>query len=95
MKPEEYSTTCSTIIDDNASLQQFYLFTNHLSSNKKVRFTGKMDEAEIIEWHFKYRGYPLTLQYNIYNGISLSQPNAKDLKVVNEVAVILKSKKRQ
>lgn len=95
MKPEEYSTAYSTTIDDHASLQQFYLFTDHLSSNRRVRFTGKLDEAEIIEWHFKYRGYPLTLQYDIYNGISLSQPGAKDLRAMNEVAVILKSKKRQ
>jgi hypothetical protein len=92
MKPNDYNTTFSTIIDDNASLQQFYLFTNQLSRNKKVRFTGKFDEADNIEWNFKYRGYPLTLQYNIYNGVSLSQPNGKDFKVVNEVAIILKTK---
>jgi len=95
MKPDDYNTTYSTIIDDNASLQQFYLFTDQLSRNKKVRFTGKMDEADNIEWNFKYRGYPLTLQYNIYNGVSLSQPKGKDLKVVNEVAIILKTKNRQ
>jgi hypothetical protein len=94
MKPDEYSTTYSTIIDDSASLQQFYSLTNQLSQNRRVRFVGKLDDADIIEWNFKYRGYPLTLQYNIYNGVTLSQPNGKDLKVVNEVAVILKRKSR-
>jgi hypothetical protein len=94
MKPNDYNTTYNTIIDDSASLQQFYLFTDQLSRNKKVRFTGKMDEADNIEWNFKYRGYPLSLQYNIYNGVSLSQSNGKDAKVVNEVAIILKSKPR-
>jgi hypothetical protein len=95
MTPNDYSTTYSTIIDEGASLQQFYLFTNQLSRHKKVRFTGKLDEADNIDWNFKYRGYPLTLHYNIYNGITLSQPNGKDLKVVNEVAIILKSKGHQ
>ena len=95
MKPNDYNTTYSTIIDDSASLQQFYSFTDQLSRNKKVRFTGKMDEADNIEWNFKYRGYLLTLQYNIYNGVSLSQPNGKDLKVVNEVAIILKTRNCQ
>lgn len=93
MKPTDYSTTYSTIIDDGASLQQFYLLTNQLSRNKKVRFTGKLDEADNIDWNFKYRGYPLTLHYNIYNGVTLSQQNGKDLKVVNEVAVILTGKR--
>ncbi len=95
MKPGDYRTTYITIIDDSASLQQFYLFTNQLSRNKKVRFIGKMDEADNIEWNFKYRGYPLTLQYNIYNGVTLLPQNEKDAKVVNEVAVILRSKKHQ
>jgi len=95
MNPNDYSTTLSTIIDESASLQQFYWFTNQLSRNKKVRFMGKMDEADNIEWNFKYRGYPLTLQYNIYNGVTLSQLKGKDLKVVNEVAIILKNKSSQ
>jgi hypothetical protein len=95
MKPTDYNTTYSTIIDDAASLRQFYLLTNQLSRNKRVRFLGKLDDADNIEWNFKYRGYPLTLQYNIYNGVTLSQQNGKDLKVVNEVAIILKSKSNQ
>ena len=95
MKPTEYSTTNTAIIDDSASLQKFYLFTNQLSKHRKVRFTGKLDEADNIEWNFKYRGYPLTLQYNIYNGISLTPQTgkeSKDVKVVNEIVVILKGK---
>jgi hypothetical protein len=95
MKPNDYSTTYSTIIDDSASLQQFYLLTNQLSRNKKVRFVGKMDDADNIEWKFKYRGCPLILQYNIYNGVTLSQSNNKDLKVVKELVIILKNKSRQ
>ena len=97
MIPNELHTTTNTaIIDDSASLQKFYLLTNQLSKHRKVRFTGKLDEADNIEWNFKYRGYPLTLQYNIYNGVSLTPftgKESKDAKVVNEVVVILKGKR--
>jgi len=93
MKSNDYNTTVSTIIDDSASLQQFYVLTNELSRHRKVRFTGKLDEADNIEWNFKYRGYPLSLQYNIYTGVTLSQQSGKDVKVVDEVAVMLKSKR--
>lgn len=89
----DYNTTYSTIIDDNASLQQFYLLTNELTRIRRVRFTGKMDEADNIEWKFKYRGHPLTLNYSIYGGVTLSPQNDKDAKVVNELAVKLKNKR--
>lgn len=93
MKPLDYTTTAyNTIIDDSASLQQFYFFTNELSKNRRVRFIGKLDEADNIEWNFKYRGHPLTLQYSIYNGVTLAPQNGKDAKVADKVAVILKSK---
>ena len=92
MKPNDYNTTYSTIIDDNASLQQFYLLTNELSRIRKVRFTDKLDEADSIEWNFKYRGHPLSLSYNIYTGVTLSPQNSKDVKVVMELAGKLKSK---
>jgi len=93
MKPNEYNTTFSTIIDDNASLQQFYHLTNELSRNKKVKFTGKLDEADNIEWNFKYRGHALTLQYNIYGGVTLSPQNDKDAKLANELILKLKASK--
>mgnify|MGYP001298887855 CR=1 FL=1 len=92
MKLNEYNTTQMTIIDDSASLQQFYLFTNELSRNKRVRFVDKLDEADNIEWNFKYRGYPFTLQYSIYNGVTLVPQNGKDAKVADKVALILKGK---
>ncbi len=94
MKPNDYNTTTySTIIDDNASLQQFYSITNELSRNRRVKFTGKLDEADNIEWNFKYRGHPLTLQYNIYGGVTLSPHSDKDVKVVNELVLKIKAGK--
>lgn len=92
MESEGLNISYSTVIDDTASLQNFYSLTNQLSRNKKVRFTGKLDEADCIEWNFKYRGYPLSLHYNIYTGITL-YPSAKGkTAIVNEVAVFLKKK---
>ncbi|HNP21195.1 MAG TPA: hypothetical protein PKM63_00835 [Panacibacter sp.] len=92
MKPNDYNTVTSTaVIDDNASLQQFYHITNELSRIKRVKFTGKLDEADNIEWNFKYRGHALTLQYNIYGGVTLSPHNGKDVKVVNELVMKIKA----
>jgi hypothetical protein len=92
MKPNDYNTTFSTVIDDNATLQQFYVLTNELSRIRKVRFTSKLDEVDNIEWNFKYRGYPLSLNYSIYSGVTLKQENSKDAKVVTELAGKLKGK---
>jgi len=91
MKPNDYNTNM-TIIDDNATLQQFYGLTNELSRIRKVRFTSKHDEIDNIEWNFKYRGYQLSLNYSIYSGVTLAPQNSKDAKVVVELAGKLKSK---
>ncbi|MBG9375213.1 hypothetical protein I5907_03155 [Panacibacter sp. DH6] len=94
MKPNDYNTTFSTIIDDSATLQQFYVLTNELSRIRKVRFTSKHDEVDNIEWNFKYRGYPLSLNYSIYSGVTLTPQNStdKDAKMVMELAGKLKGK---
>ena len=91
MKPNDYNTNM-TVIDDNATLQQFYGLTNELSRIRKVRFTSKHDEIDNIEWNFKYRGYPLSLNYSIYSGVTLTPQNSKDAKVVVELVGKLKSK---
>lgn len=92
MTINDYNTTYSTVIDDNASLQQFYLLTNELSRIRKVRFTSKLDDVDTIEWHFKYRGHQLSLHYSIYSGVTLSPQNSKDAKVVVELVDKLKKK---
>ena len=92
MKMNTLNTT--TIIDDSASLQQFYLLTNELSRNRRVRFTGKLDDADNIEWQFKYRGHPLSLHYNIYSGVSLTTQSERDAKAANELVVKLKEKQK-
>jgi hypothetical protein len=82
----------SSIINENASLQQFYSLTNELSKNRHVRFTGKTDEADNIVWSFRYRGRNLNLQYSIYNGLSLEPEDVKDARTAYELVDKIKSK---
>ena len=82
----------TSIIDETGSLQKFYSLTHELSKSRHVRFTGKTDEADNIVWHFKYRGRELTLQYNIYNGVTLQPINSRDSRTAFELAGRLKTK---
>ncbi len=90
MKPLEYSTA-EMVIDATGSLQKFYALTNELSKTRHVRFTGKMDEADNIEWNFKYHGSQLTLQYNVYNGLTLLLQDSKALKIASRLIGKLRS----
>jgi len=85
MKPFEYSTTTEMVITENGSLQQFYRLANVLSKTRHVHLTAKEDDADIVEWHFKYRGNQLALQYNIYTGVTLLF-NGKDMRRANKLA---------
>lgn len=94
MKPNEFNTmTESMVIDEHGSLQTFYMLTNKLSKTRHVRFVSKFDDADNIEWQFKYYGHPLSLQYNIYNGVTLMLQNTiKDINAASKIAVKLKGK---
>jgi hypothetical protein len=86
------STTANNVIDENGSLQQFYNLTDVLSKTRHVKFISKIDEADNVEWHFKYHGKPLTLQYNIYNGVSIFPNDARDTETVNKLFSKLKGR---
>jgi len=81
-----HTTTTEKVISETGSLTEFYHLTNKLSKTRFVRFTGKNDEADNIQWCFTYRGHKLTLQYNIYNGVSLQTNNIKNIKAVEKLA---------
>lgn len=81
-----HTTATQKVISETGSLTEFYNLTNKLSKTRFVRFTGKNDEADNIEWRFTYRGRKLMLQYNIYTGLSLHTNNIKDIKAVNKLA---------
>ena len=88
MKTYQYITTSEMVINESGSLQQFYRLTNILSKTRFVHFTAKQDEADILEWRFKYRGNKLALKYDIYNGVTLLF-NEKGSKAANKIAVHL------
>lgn len=90
MTPNDYNTSVSTVIDEHGSLQKFYLLTDKLSKTRFVRFTNKLEEADSIEWSFKYRGHQLTLQYDIYNGVTLTPQTVKDVPAATKLAVKLR-----
>lgn len=84
MKPESGLTT-ETVINENGSLQSFYKIADKLFKKRKFRFAGSEDAVDNIEWHFTYRGKSVTLQYNIYSGVSLLY-NGMDEKRMDKLA---------
>lgn len=89
MKPFEYTTQTEMVINESGNLQQFYRLANVLSKTRHVHLLSKQDDADILEWHYKYRGNDLSLQYSVYNGVSLLY-NGKDKKVADKIAVRLR-----
>lgn len=89
MKPFEYSTPTEMIINESGNLQQFYRLANVLSKTRHVHLMSKQDDADILEWHFRYRNDALSLQYNIYSGVTLFY-KGKDKKTADKLAVRLR-----
>jgi|GEM_PF-2797467 len=71
MKPFEYTTQTEMVINEGGNLQQFYHLATVLSKTRHVHLLRKQDDADILEWHYKYRGNQLSLQYSVYNGVTL------------------------
>jgi hypothetical protein len=80
------------VIDDNCGLKKFYSIANMLAKELKIKFLSKEDDSATVDWHFKYKGSPLTLHYNIYNGVSIFPKASKYNKTVSELAGFLQSK---
>ncbi len=74
------------VIDDNCGISKFYSIADTLAKEFKVKFLQKHDEFDTVDWIFKYKGHPLNLHYNIYNGVSISTNNNKDNAKVSELA---------
>lgn len=79
------------VIDDNCGLKKFYSIANVMARELNIKFTGKEDDSATVDWHFKYKGYPMTLHYNIYNGVSIF-PQGKAGKVIGEIVKFLQGK---
>lgn len=89
LKTNDGST--EAIIDDNCGISKFYAIASTLEDELKVNFTQQMDDAETVNWHFKYNGEMLVLQYNIFNGVSIyTQQHNKKTKDKDNVVEIAK-----
>lgn len=85
------------VIDGDGSLQRFYQIAGILSDQLKAAFINKEDDFDAISWDFQLHKYQLTLQYSIYNGISIFPTKVKDARkrdneAVVELATVLEGK---
>lgn len=86
------SGAVEAVIDDNCGISKFHNIVNIMLHELKVKFLAKEDDSDTVDWHFKYKGRPLTLHYNIYNGVSVFTQNSKNNSAVSEVAKYLEAK---
>lgn len=89
MKTYDVNTKVETIIDESGSMQLFYQLIDRLSNNKHVKFTNRLDEADTLEWSFRFRGHEFSLEYNIFNGLFLINKSSNQ-QAANELASQLK-----
>ena len=59
------------VIDDNCGISKFYAIANTLAEDLQVQFLNQIDDADTLDWDFKYKEQFLTLHYNIFNGVSI------------------------
>lgn len=81
------------VIDDNCGISKFYAIANALADDLQVQFLNQIDDADTLDWDFKYKDQFLTLHYNIFNGVSIYPQQQKSVKneskAVMEVATFL------
>lgn len=85
------------VLDSGGSLRCFYRIATLLSDQFSVAFTRKEDDFDAISWHFCLNKYALTLQYSIYNGITLfptklCAARKRENKAVVQLARVLQEK---
>ena len=76
------------VIDGDGGLKRFYQIAGILSDDLDVSFTNKEDDFDAISWDFSLKSFQLTLQYSIYNGISLFPTKTKDARRRENEAVV-------
>ena len=85
------------VIDGDGGLKRFYQIADILSDDLQAVFINKEDDFDAISWDFTINHHQLTLQYSIYNGISVFPTRTKDArrrdnKAVVELANVLEGK---
>ena len=85
------------VLDSGGGLKRFYQIASILSDDLNVAFTSKEDDFDAINWAFQLDRYDLTLQYSIYNGISLfptkmAEARRRENEAVVQLANVLQGK---
>jgi len=75
------------VIDDNCGISKFYSIAGTLADELKVKFINQVDDAETLDWDFKYKNIFLTLHYNIFNGVSIFPQKVNGKQKVNKVVL--------
>ena len=86
------SGSIEAVIDDNCGARKFKSIARLLAKELQVKFTRKSDNSDNVDWDFNYKGHPLSLHYNIYNGVSICTVNRNDNEAVTEIASMLEKK---
>jgi hypothetical protein len=73
------------VIDDNCGISKFYSIAGTIADDLKVKFINQVDDADTLDWDFKYKKSFLTLHYNIFNGVSILPQRINGVKKVNKV----------
>lgn len=76
------------VIDGDGGLKRFYQIAGILSDDLKLSFVNKEDDFDEISWNFQLQNHALTLQYSIYNGISIFPTKTKDARKRENEAVV-------
>jgi hypothetical protein len=89
----DYGCT-EAVIAENCGFDRFLRIADILAEKLNIRFTSKLEDSEISSWDFLFKGHMLTLQYNIYDGVSIFPRNCrmaerKDNQAVMELAHVL------
>jgi hypothetical protein len=85
------------IIDDDCGYNRFHEIAEILTDSLDIQFSGKVEEPDTIYWTFQYKGFSLTLHYNIYTGVSIypskfREAQRKENDAVVELASFLEKK---
>ena len=81
------SGATEAVIDDNCGISKFYAIANTLAEHLQVQFLNQIDDADTLDWDFKYKDQFLTLHYNIFNGVSIYPQRLKSKQQENQLVM--------
>lgn len=81
------SGATEAVIDDNCGISKFYAIANTLAEHLQVQFMNQVDDADTLDWDFKYKDQFLTLHYNIFNGVSIFPQRLKSKPQENQLVM--------